>query len=323
MLATGLIVVAAVNTGNNLIYLILALMLSVALLSYLILKINLSGLLLEVSSRGPVFAGEEAVAGLLVRNLKRLPAYSLSIQAADAGGQAYCSHVPARGSSRAPMTMVFGKRGLYGQRDFVVQSGFPFILFQHQVAVRVSGGILVYPALRDMQGLVDEIEARLDQGESATRGRGDDVYSLREYQHGDDWRRVDWKASARLSELIVKEYAEYLSQKVTVSIDNRLPSDGLNFEKAVSAAASLAHEYLRRGYLVRMTSCRKVVPFGGGDEHLHAILDVLALLREEEHCDDGAVPDPGGLYLRVCKSAGAPVRSRAGVEEVTIYADSL
>jgi hypothetical protein len=56
LLATFLITVAAVNTGNNLIYLILSLMLSFILLSIVLLKINLSGLSLEVSINPPVFA---------------------------------------------------------------------------------------------------------------------------------------------------------------------------------------------------------------------------------------------------------------------------
>ena len=65
-LATALIAVAAVNTGNNLIYLILSLMLSFTTLSYIILRINLSSLLLEVSFSGPVFAGEPARAVLFI-----------------------------------------------------------------------------------------------------------------------------------------------------------------------------------------------------------------------------------------------------------------
>lgn len=323
MLATALIAVAAVNTGNNLIYLILSLMLSVVLLSYLILKTNLSGLLLEVSFTGPVFANEPAVARLLVRNRKRLQAYSLNLHAADAVEKVYCSHIPGRGSAGKEMTMVFKRRGLHGQRDFLVRSGFPFILFQQQITAGVPGTVLVYPTLKDIHGLIGEIEARENLGESAARGKGDDVYSLREYQYGDDWRRVHWKASARLSALIVKEYAEYLSEKVTILIENRIPREGANFEKAVSAAASLAYEYLGRGYMVRLVSCRKVVPFGSGEEHLYALLDVLALLAEEEQCDHAGMPDSDGLCIRICKSARSRMQVASDADEVTVYADSL
>ena len=323
MLATALIAVAAVNTGNNLIYLILSLMLSVILLSYLILRINLSGLVLKIAFIGPVFAGEPAFARLLVRNRKRLQTYSLNIHAADSVEKVYCSHIPGRASAGKELTMVFKRRGLYGQRDFLVRSGFPFILFQQQITAGVAGTVLVYPKLRDMHSLIDEIESREDLGESATRGKGDDVYSLREYQYGDDWRRVNWKASARLSALIVKEYAEYLSEKVTILIENRMPRDGANFEKAVSAAASLAHAYLGRGYMVRLVSCRKVVPFGRGEEHLYAMLDVLALLSEEEQCGQADMPDPDGLCIRICKSAGCRVQGAPGANDVTVYADSL
>jgi len=322
-LATALIAVAAVNTGNNLIYLVLSLMLSFTALSYVLLKMNLSALILEVSFSGHVFAGEPARADLLIRNRKNIPAYSLNIHAADAAEKIYCSHVPAQGAVKEEMIMIFKKRGLYGYRDFLILSGFPFILFQKNIAVEVSGNVLVYPRINDIAGLADDIKTHEDQGERAVRSKGDDVYALREYQHGDDWRSIHWKASARLSGLIVKEYAEYLSRRVTIIMDNSMPRDEQNFEKAVTVAASLINHFIGRGYLVRLFSCRKVIPFGSGEGHLYTILDILALLREEELCDDSAVYPPEGFSVMVLKSARSLLAQQADAEGMVIYADTV
>jgi|OpeIllAssembly_1097287.scaffolds.fasta_scaffold56573_2 uncharacterized protein (DUF58 family) len=325
LLATALIAVAAFNTGNNLIYLILSLMFSFIASSYGILKMNLSGLLLEVLVSGPVFAGEPARAELLIYNRKKIPAYSLNLSAADVAAKIYCSHVPSRGAVKEEMTLVFNKRGLYGYRNFFIQSGFPFILFQKSIAVEVSGNVLVYPQLLDIDGLIDDITAREDHGEKAVRNSGDDVSALREYQYGDDRRDIHWKASARWSSLIVKEYAGHLSRRVTIIMDNGMPRQAeQHFEKAVAVAASLTNHYIGRGYLVRLLSCRKVVPFGSGQGHLFSILDILALMREEECGDDSLMFSRGeGFSVTVLRSPHSTPALQAGAGGMVVYADTV
>ena len=324
LLATALIAFAAVNTGNNLIYLILSLMFSFIALSYGILKMNLAGLRLEILASGSVFAGVPAHAELLIHNRKKIPAYSLNLSAPDVVENIYCSYVPSRGTLKKDMFIVFSKRGLYRYRNFFIQSGFPFILFQKSIAAEVSGELLVYPQLLDIEGLIDNITAHEDQGEKAVRDSGDDVYALREYQYGDDRRDVHWKASARRSILIVKEYAGYLSRRVTIILDNGMPRhDEQHFEKAVAVAASLTTHYIAGGYLVRLLSCRKVVPFGSGQGHLFNILDILALIREEECAEDSLIFSPEGFSIIVVRSAHSSPALQAGAEGMVVYADTV
>ncbi len=323
LLAAALIGVAAVNTGNNLIYLILSLMLSFVVLSYLILRLNLKGLVLEALVAGPVFAGERAGIELLVQNNKRLPLYSVSIGVPDAVEPIYCAHIPGHQAYRAQMTMIFRKRGLYGQRDFVVQSGFPYILFRKSIPVHVSGKVLVYPKLLDIRQMIEVVEAREQEGLVAVRGRGDEVYSLRAFQYGDDWRRIHWKASARQDGFLIREYAEYASQRITVLLDNLLPYDAVYFETAVSIAASLAQYFIGRGYLVRLIASGKTISFGAGYEHLLSIFDALALVAEEEGGGDLSGFGAEGFSVAVLKSMRSGLRSEAGSADVVIYADSL
>ncbi len=322
LLAAVLIAIAALNTGNNLIYLILSLMLSFAVLSYAVLRINLAGVTLAASFAGPVFAGEQAHASLTVFNRKSLPAYSLEIHAAEADGSAYCAYVGAHGSAPAELRMLFARRGVYGYRDFSIRSGFPFILFEMQRTVPVAGSLLVYPALRDVSGILDQVDNLSVGGAFPAAKEGDDLYALREYRDGDDWRRLHWKASARHDALIMREYAEQRTQIVTVVIDNRLPAGGELFETAVSLAASVAAYFIGMGRAVRLVSCRKVIPFGSGEGHLCTILDILGMIREEDGCNDVDLSTGAGLLVTIMKSIGSPAISPLDAGKV-MYADSV
>lgn len=215
------------------------------------------------------------------------------------------------------------KRGLYGYRDFVLQSGFPYILFRKSMSIPVSGKVLVYPKLLDIRQMIEVVEARQQEGMVAVRGRGDEVYSLRNFQYGDDWRRIHWKASARQDGFLIREYAEYASQKITVLLDNTLPHDAVYFETAVSAAASLAKHFIEQGYLVRLITSGKTLPFGGGNEHLLSILDLLALVAEEQGDRDISGVATEGFSVAVLKSMRSGLRAEAGSADVVIYADSL
>lgn len=347
VLAALLIAVAAVNTGNNLIYLILSLMLSFVLLSVLLLRINLSGLLLEVRINPPVFAGEEASMTVLTKNKKRfIPTYSINILTAGAA-PVYCILLPARGQMEKVMKIRYERRGLYSYGDFQVSSGFPFILFNKIRTVTVSGEALVYPALRDVGNIVPEMSGKGGLEAARMSGSGDEIYSIREFKYGDDWRKIHWKASAKASGLMVREYAEHGLSKTTIIVDNLMPpphpplakggqgggskeritateelTDEL-FEKVVSLTGSLASYFLDMGHVVRILSCKKVIPFGGGDEHLYKILDTLAVIREEEAWDCPVPYDGEGFFISVLKSSDALVDRYTAVNAVTVYADTL
>ena len=82
---------------------------------------------------------------------------------------------------------------------------------------------------------------------------GSEFHSLREYMIGDDLRRISWKASARASELIVKETALEGLRRCTVVFDvDTSQYDEMGFERAVSAAASIVTGAAATGLQTRM-----------------------------------------------------------------------
>jgi uncharacterized protein (DUF58 family) len=302
LVASFLIAVAAANTGNNLIYLMLSLLLSFLLLSVILLKINLRGLSLDIFQQAPLFASEESVLTVAMKNGKRrVSSYSVHCMLPGASRPAYFGRVKALGKEQRDVGVLFERRGLYRYGDFQLRSGFPFVLLSHTRAIPVEGEVLVYPALRDLTGM-----SGAGSSESAELLRrsdsGDDMYSLREFRYGDDWRKIHWKASAHTGAMYVKEYAEYESARVTIVLDNLLPEGGQLFEKAVSLAASLSLHFIEKSYFVRVVSSRKIISFGNGEEHLFNILDVLAVIREEESWDSPMQDGREGYFITILKS---------------------
>jgi uncharacterized protein (DUF58 family) len=175
----------------------------------------------------------------------------------------------------------------------------------------------------DVEEVIPDIAGRESQGIGKALGSGNEIHSIREFRYGDDWRNIHWKASAKASSLMVKEYALTDIRQITVILDNLLPSGEDVFEKTLSLAGSLARHFLDAGYLVRVLSCKKVIPFGAGDEHFFKVLDILALMREEDALDCPVSHDNEGYTVLLLKSARSPFRKYIVSADMVLYADTL
>jgi len=332
LLATALIAVAAVNTGNNLIYLVLALMLSFLLLAFLIPKLNLARLDLSISVEGQVFAGEAAYARVRVLNKKkRLPAYSVHVTSPDSQQDIVFHQLEAGGSSERLMKMLFGRRGHYRQLSATIESSFPFILFYQRKRFDVAADIMVHPAYYDLEAAESLTQASGAAGKIRMSAAGDDILHIREFRYGDDLKRIHWKASAKMSSLMIREYAEHENARTTILLDNSSPGAPGDFEKAVSITSELARRSISDGNLVRVLTCSTVVPYGAGHEHLLRVLDMLALVQEEDSPCPAPLPDEDAVSFTVLKSTAAGPGTRAGqgsgagsgLGGAVIYADTV
>ncbi|MCK4910705.1 MAG: DUF58 domain-containing protein [Thermodesulfovibrionales bacterium] len=325
LLATGLIGLAAMNTGNNLIYIIFGMLLSVLVLSYALLRTNLSGLLLKVEAERPVFAGQKAYFRITVRNRKkRFTSYSLRIRFPKgllAEERTGFIPVVAPGSSEtSEVELVFRRRGSFRYGDFVVESSFPFIFFYRRVTVQVEGEVVVYPRIRELE--LDALR-RGASGERTTNrpGRSDDLLVIREFRCGDDMKHINWKASARSESLMVKEFTEHESRMITLVLDNSSPAEEFAFERGVSFAASVAWKLGLEGFLVRLAMCGAEVSFGTGLEHVYRVLDALADAEDgsSEACpgvDD--VEEGEGMVVVILKNELSPMAAIAAGEGTVV-----
>lgn len=84
------------------------------------------------------------------------------------------------------------------------------------------------------------------------RGEGQDFHQLREYREGDSIRQIDWKASARIQNLVTREYQEARDQEVLILVDcgHRMTAQDqtiAHFDYVLNAVLLLAHVALKQG----------------------------------------------------------------------------
>lgn len=124
------------------------------------------------------------------------------------------------------------------------------------------------------------------------KGSGIDFHGVREYQLGDDLRRVHWRSTARHRRLSVIEYEHSKAQDTLIAVDLQSGSEvgsGLytSLEYAVRLAAGIAEETLMLGSSARLIAAGLEGPAtraGKGANQLHVILHALAGMQaNQEH----------------------------------------
>lgn len=184
-------------------------------------------------------------------------------------------------SARAAYRLPTEARGVYDLGPLTLQLSDPFGLAHRSVTAAPRTSLTVFPR-------VDPIEApALTRGDdafatadhpTALASSGDDFYALREYELGDDLRRVHWKSSAKLDQLMIRQDEVPWQGRATVVLDlDPAAHTPESLEVAVSAAASIVTACWRRRSVVRLVSTDGIDSgAGSGPAHLDAILEHLA-----------------------------------------------
>jgi uncharacterized protein (DUF58 family) len=290
---------AAINTGNNLLYLLLGWLLSFIIASGILSEMTLKKLIVDRRPPARVYAGEPFLMEVVIKNEKPNRA-SYSIEVEDLVGptpldkRCYFLKIPAAKSQRTSYRHTFVRRGAYTLTGYRIATKFPFALFRKSRDVDAPLEVVVYPARVTVGKPAPRSEAR---GEltSNRAGRRGEFFGLREHRHGDDRRDVHWRSSARSGRLLVREYEDEHARRVVIAVDNALPdavreafADGAltpgveahiaAVERAISVAASLAAMYLELGWTVELIARDCHVPAGTGRHHEAKIARALALL---------------------------------------------
>ena len=290
---------AAINTGNNLLYLLLGWLLSFIIASGILSEQTLKKL--TVTRRPPprMYAGEPFLMEVVIANGKEKRAsYSIEVEdlvdTTPLDKRCYFLKIPEAKSQRTSYRHTFVRRGLYTLTGYRLATKFPFALFRKSRDVQAPLEVLVYPARVAVPRPPPRAHVRGET--SANRlGRRGEFFGLRERRVGDDRRDVHWKSSARSGRLLVREYEDELARKVVIGVDNALPdalreaiTDGAvtpageaqiaAVERAISVAASLATSYLEAGWTVELCARGEHVPAGVGRLHEARIGRALAML---------------------------------------------
>lgn len=211
-------------------------------------------------------AGGGARIVLRLQNLSRLPTGTLLLEdrlpyALGSRPRLVLERLGAHQASSVAYTVRADTRGRYDVGPLAIRLTDPFGLcelsrsFPSVDRLTVIPQVVQLPAVR----LAGEYAGA---GESRARSvavHGEDDAATREYRHGDDLRRVHWRSTARMGELMVRREEQPWESRATVVLDTRAfahAGEGptASFEWAVCAAASIAVHLRKSGYKLRLVT---------------------------------------------------------------------
>ncbi|HEY8715624.1 MAG TPA: DUF58 domain-containing protein, partial [Candidatus Acidoferrum sp.] len=294
-----LVALAALNTGNNLLFLVLACLIAIILMSGILSSITLSGVEMRLELPEHIFAGVPVRGEIELRNEKHtLPSFSLRVEAAKPkGGEApamletpvYFPYIPKRDVVKQTVPMTFMKRGVHRQDTFRIVTRFPFGFLQKARRLDLQTEAVVYPSVAPSEEFVEIMPGLHGAMESLSKGRGQDLYALRGYVANDSVRHVHWKASARSGSLMVREFTREDDCRVLLVLDPHI-SSALNpgsgpttqpaaerFERAVTLCAALTWHFYERNALLQFRSAGVETRLAPADEIVFLILRYLAM----------------------------------------------
>lgn len=312
-MTVALVGVAAFISGNNLLFLLLAALLSTMLISGFVSRLGLAGLELNLQTPEHIAARRPIQARLLLRNRKFMtPSFSLHVSGAEGSGlrrTLYVPVLPGRGVIDVPVELWFDRRGIHKEDSFAFESRFPFGFTQRRAQVRLEREVLVYPCIDPQPGFEAMLSAVGGEMETRQRGLGTDFYRVRPYEHLESARHVDWRATAHTGQLQVREFTREQDQTVTIFLDLDLPlSQREWFEHAVDCCAFLVWRLNDRGSRVRFLTQRfdRTIP----DEA--SVYDVLRYLALAEPVHGARMPVPDDQNIPIAISTRANEAADAG-----------
>ena len=281
------ILLAALTTGRNVIFLLFSLLVSFVFVSSLLATISLNRLRVERLVPQHIFSGKPFLVETRVTNEKEFfPSYSLVVRNIlnrnELQGR-YILKLPAKSSISVAHKYLIERRGRYDFQGIKVTTTHPMGLFLKGYVVKDSEPIIVYPRIvrlnpNFLNAMVTEIENQVNRP-----GLGTDLYGFRRYQHGDDSRFINWRLSAKTRDLIFTKYCQEQNLNVCIAFDTVTPrvdeESQQKFESAVTFVASLCSFFIESGYKVKLVTPHEAIPFGEGNKQLYRILRHLALIE--------------------------------------------
>ena len=337
----GLLVIvgfSAWNTGNNLLFLILAFLVSALIISFVVGNFALKKIDVKMRFPEAIYAGQTTPILVSLHNRKLIfPTFSVVVDVrgkereksivADELGKIlpkffaeklsrapiirrtldYFIFVPRRQAIENKIEHIFEYRGQFIIKDFELSTRFPFAFFRHRRRLSAQEvPIIIFPKTLPIEEELEDLPLEVGKLVSNRRGLGQDLLALRDYQPNDDLRRVDWKATARVRRLIVREFAAEDERRITVVFDNLFPQSeqeksktlrerieeeqkgvksspaSNRFEKGVSLAASLLTHFTEEKAEIRLLfGDDAAVEFGIGVAFLNENLRRLATIEPQ------------------------------------------
>jgi len=274
-LAFGLLVlgmlIAALNYGNSLALLITSLLAGLALVAMYSSHRNLLELEVASALATPAFAGERGEIAVTLDNDSRLARFSIELDGAAAA--AGIADLKAHSRTSVRIAVPAPRRGLIRIDRLRLSTTHPFGLFRAWTWVHLPLVLIVYPRPHGARALPTGAG---DAGGRARERRAeeDEWLGLRAFRDGDSPRQVAWKAYARGSPLLVKEYAASAAPQRVLDFDELA---GLDTEARLEQLARWVIDAAARGERFALLLPELALEPQEGTAHRDRALAALAL----------------------------------------------
>ncbi|HEX9977609.1 MAG TPA: DUF58 domain-containing protein [Acidimicrobiia bacterium] len=165
----------------------------------------------------------------------------------------------------------------------------PFALTERRSPTGEVDRLTVYPRVERLAGF--PAVRGIDPAVQSTRPTfapygGEDFFTLREYQVGDDLRRVHWPSSAKRDALMIKQLEVPWQARALVLLDTRADRYPIveAFEHAVRGAASAVTHLYQGGFSPELWSSERA-PGSRSDNRYQQAMEMLASVQPTPHLD--------------------------------------
>jgi uncharacterized protein (DUF58 family) len=247
---------AAVNTGNNLLFLVVSSLLGFMAVSGFLGWMNIRKIRVVLDFPDEIYAGKDVFVTVRLENRKKIM-HSFLLRV-DAFGESLRFPLVEKGSEDSgALTVTFRERGESVPEKVVLSSPFPINFFIRISLLSVDSRCTVFPTPRDC-ALLDGPGQKDARGESfsSRRGYGGDIAKIRNYTGSEPMKLIHWRLSARHEDLKVKEMTAPSETPLVIDI---LSLPGATLEQNLSYGTCLINKAVRAGRPVGLRLGTRVI----------------------------------------------------------------
>jgi uncharacterized protein (DUF58 family) len=265
-----LLVVAAINYQNSLIYALAFLLVGLLMVTIIHTYCELAGITLELDRAERAFSGDDVA--FVVRGARPGTRPRIGIHVGAVGVTPRHLDLASSASNTSTLQLPAEARGWFNPGRFIVETYYPLGLVRAWSWVDLEAKTLIYPRPMppDRQALVQSAGT---VGAFAHAHGSEDFDDLRPYRPGDPMRHVLWRAYARSGELVVRQQTSDVEPRMMFDWHDMTGDAETRLSRLTGLVLAAVSEQRPFGLRIPGT----VLPVDGGERHLQAALEALAL----------------------------------------------
>ncbi|WP_413560243.1 DUF58 domain-containing protein [Bdellovibrio sp. HCB209] len=264
----------AVGYANNLIYIFFFFLTSVAVTGMVMTNRNVNAVDFDKLLPGDLFAGEEGKVRVQLVNKTNASSFEIEAVFDRKAKDAPQYTIEAEQDIVAMVSWTSPRRGLQELPRLRIQGAYPFGLLRAWKPINKPGATIVYPSRRG-----DSVFPVGSGADSVSESLGL-FLNHKVYQSGDPVRRIDWKASARRSEVLIKKYEE--PEKPALNFTWEQTAHIRDAEDRLSQLALWIDQAEAQNYVYSLNLGALQISSAKGRDHWRRCMESLALAKPSE-----------------------------------------